>query len=170
MNNPNQNKIMSKRAKLIGSVVLAGVAVATWRFMSPSAEVAFVARPQTMPAPAGSAPTVKPPEAVAAPARVPPPQDEPRQTSLVALQPAEHRNDSNSLTERTLVGTKWERDGFALEFGAAGKLLIGGRERAKWSVVGQRVRLYRDTTGEEHWLDIVGDKLMWNGQEIGRAP
>ena len=47
---------------------------------------------------------------------------------------------------------------------------ISGRERAQWRVEGLRVRLYRDTTGEEHWLDIVGNKLLWNGQEIGRVP
>ena len=76
----------------------------------------------------------------------------------------------SALNERTLVGTKWERDGFGLEFGADGKLVIGGRERAKWCVEGSRIHLYRDTTGEEHWLDIVGNKLMWEGQEIGRVP
>jgi hypothetical protein len=76
--------------------------------------------------------------------------------------------------------TPWQNDsrnasavqgkgGFAIEFGADGKLLIGGRERAKWRLEGRRVRLYRDTTGEEHWLDIVGDKLMWEGQEIDRV-
>ena len=50
-----------------------------------------------------------------------------------------------------------------------GKLLIAGSERAKWSVQGVRIRLYRDTTGEEHWLDIVGNKLMWEGREVGRV-
>ena len=78
--------------------------------------------------------------------------------------------DPSALNERTLVGTKWERDGFGLEFGADGKLVIGGRERAKWRVEGSRIHLYRDTTGEEHWLDIAGNKLMWEGQEIGRVP
>jgi len=78
--------------------------------------------------------------------------------------------DLPSLNERTLIGTKWERDGFGFEFGPGGKLLIGGRERATWRVEGRRVRLYRDTTGEEHWLDIVGARLMWQGREIGRIP
>jgi hypothetical protein len=73
------------------------------------------------------------------------------------------------LDERALVGTKWEREGFSLEFGADGRLLIGGRERARWRVEGSRVQLHRDATGEEHWLDIVGQKLLWEGQEIGRV-
>ena len=74
-----------------------------------------------------------------------------------------------ALDERTLVGTKWERDGFGFEFGADGTLLIGGRERAQWRVVGSRLRLYRDDTGEEHWLDIAGNRLLWEGREIGRV-
>ena len=122
-------------------------------------------------APAAVAPSpVKTPKALAAPDPSPPPQAEPLQTNLAASQLAERRGEANPLTERALVGTKWERDGFGLEFGANGNLLVGGRERAKWSVAGQRVRLYRDSTGEEHWLDIVGNKLLWNGQEIGRVP
>ena len=59
------------------------------------------------------------------------------------------------LNEQTLAATKWRQGAFSLEFGDNGKLLIG---------------LYRDTTGEEHWVDIVGDKLMWEGQEISRVP
>src|SRR5688572_14605458 len=62
----------------------------------------------------------------------------------------DHEPLTDGLNERTLVGTK--------------------RERAQWRVEGSRVRLYRDRTGEEHWLDIVGNKLMWKGQEIGRVP
>ena len=92
------------------------------------------------------------------------------QSGLAATQPAERHDEPDALTAQNLVGTKWEREGFGLEFGANGKLLIAGRERAQWRVEGQRVRLYRDATGEEHWLDIAGQKLLWNGQEIGRVP
>jgi hypothetical protein len=161
---------MSMRAKLIGGVVLAAVALATWKFMTPRVELSFVGTPQPVPGAATTAPPpVKTPKSVAAPAPVPTRQEGLLQSNLAASQLTERRDDPNSLTERTLVGTKWEREGFGLEFGAAGKLLIGGRERANWRVEGQRVRLYRDTTGEEHWLDIVGNKLMWEGQEIGRV-
>lgn len=74
--------------------------------------------------------------------------------------------DATVLNEHTLVGTKWGHDGFNLEFGADGKLFIGGQERAQWQVQGSRIRLYRDDTGEEHWLDIVSNQLMWEGQEL----
>jgi hypothetical protein len=162
---------MSVRAKLIGGVVLAAVALATWKFMTPRVELSFVGTPQADPGPAtATPPPVKIHKAAAAPDPVPPMQEPPLQSNLTASQHAERRDDPNALTEQTLVGTKWEREGFGLEFGAAGKLLICGRERANWRVEGQRVRLYRDTTGEEHWLDIVGNKLMWEGQEIGRVP
>ena len=83
---------------------------------------------------------------------------------------AEAAAESKPLDQTTLVGTKWEREGFGFEFGAGGKLFIGGRERAQWRVEGSRIRLYRDATGEEHWLDIVGDKLVWEGREIARRP
>ena len=89
---------------------------------------------------------------------------------LATADRAERPEDPNVLTEQSLVGTTWERDGFRVEFGAAGKLLIGGRERAKWHVEGHRVRLYREETGEEHWLDIAGNRLLWNGQELARTP
>ena len=160
---------MSIRAKLIGSVVLAAIALATWRFLSGSDEVSLVNTPQPVAKSAAiNRPQATIPETVAG--SVSPLQKESLQSSSAAALPAERRDGSNTLTERTLVGTKWAREGFGLEFAVAGKLLIGGRERAQWSVEGQRVRLYRETTGEEHWLDIVGDKLLWNGQEIGRVP
>ena len=139
------------RAKLIGVVALAVVALALWRFLSGPA-VQNEARPASV-VPARNAT-----EAGRAPS-----------------QTAEPAVELNVLNERTLIGTRWEREGFGLEFGANGKLLIGGRERASWRVEGSRIRLYRDATPagralEEHWLDIVGDKLMWEGREIGRVP
>ena len=139
--------------------------------MTPRVELSFVGTPEPVPGPATATPApVKIPKSVATPDPVPPRQGGPLHSNLAASQPVERRDDPNALTERTLVGTKWEREGLGLEFGADGKLLSGGRERANWRVEGQRVRLYRETTGEEHWLEIVGNKLMWEGQEIGRVP
>ena len=152
---------MSLRAKVISSIVLAAAALVAWRFTSPPVEVLPVKAPPILPEPlATTQPTVETREAAAAPESLPPARQ----------QSAKPVPDPDALNERTLVGTKWARDGFGLEFGADGRLLIGGRERAQWRVEGQRIRLYRDTTGEEHWLDIAGHKLMWEGQEIGRVP
>jgi hypothetical protein len=120
------------------------------------------------PRPQGTVPVSEP---AAAPDSVAPAPEKPAPTPSSSAERLAARPvpDANPLNERTLIGTKWEREGFGFEFGPDGKLLIGGRERAKWRVEGGRIRLYRDTTGEEHWLDIVGNKLMWEGQEIGRV-
>jgi len=161
---------MSMRAKLISSVVLAAIALATWRFVAPPTGVPRVEARKPAPDPAAApAPQVETPEPAAALAPFPPAQEAPAPTQN-SFAESQSVVDPSALNERTLVGTKWERDGFGLEFGADGKLLIGGRERAKWRIEGSRIHLYRDTTGEEHWLDIVGKKLMWEGQEIGRVP
>ena len=160
---------MSTRAKLIGSVAFALVALVAWRFYSPTTELPLV---DTLPPAAelatGPVALVAPKPVAPVPARTV--HNELMQRTPAASQPAPPVPDANALNERTLVGTRWQRGGFGLEFGADGKLLIGGRERARWRVEGPRIRLYRDATGEEHWLEIVGNKLMWEGQEIGRAP
>ena len=139
------------RGKLLGCVLLAGVVLAAGWFLS---------RPAGRPLRSQS---------VAAPASAAPEQPAPTLLPAAGPQPSESGPDSEALTERTLVGSRWERDGFGIEFGAHGRLFIGGRQRAQWRVEGRRVRLYRGTTGEEHWLDIVGNKLLWEGQQIGRV-
>ena len=135
------------RAKIIGSIALMVVAATLCRFVSGPRDAPVADAPE------GSQSNQNRP---AVHART----SAPEALSIV---------QSNVLNEQTLVGTTWERDGFKIEFGSDGKLLIGGRERAKWRVEGSRVRLYRDTTGEEHWLDIVDNKLTWKDQEISRV-
>ena len=160
------------RAKLTGIVALSALALAAWRFLSSTPQAPRVDASHQAPRPAGASRLpVKTPGFATARHPVPPVREKPvpRQNGETESQPVEPIAQPEALNERALVGTEWEREGFSLEFGADGKLFIGGRERAKWSVEGQRVRLYRDTTGEEHWLDIVGDKLMWDGQEISRV-
>lgn len=137
------------RVKLISGVVLVAVALALWRFM-----------PGLAGGPSTETPSL----------RGRSPSHEPLASRTNSGQPPASPTAEPTLNERTLVGTKWEREGFGIEFGADGKLLIGGRERARWRVEGSRIRLYRETTGEEHWLDIVGDRLLWEGKEIGRVP
>ncbi len=156
---------MNTPARLFWSVVLVAIVFATAWFIRPAADTPL---PKLPPLSRGE------PEPV--PAAVLPPQTEspnagaPKPGRAAQPRAAEPASDPNELNERTLVGTAWERDGFRLEFGANGQLLIAGFPRAKWRVEGRRIRLYHDTTGEEHWLEIAGDKLLWQGQEIGRAP
>ena len=157
-------------ARVKWTLTLAAVVLAAWWFLSTP-----LTTPITKAPPLPEIRAVREPPVVARP-----PLDAPAPAAASGSYPAESRplarlppeppSNLQSLNERTLIGTRWERDGFGVEFGPGGKLLIGGRERAKWRVEGQRVRLYRDTTGEEHWLDIVGAKLMWEGREFGRTP
>ncbi len=155
---------MSVRAKFIYSVVLVALVLVAWTFTRPPAGAPFVpSQSPASPAASASSPPVEPSEPAAAPKKLAATQTNGTESPLVELAGTE------TLNERTLIGTKWERERFAIEFGADGKLLIGGRERAQWRVEGSRIRLYHDTTGEEHWLDIVSNRLMWEGQEIGRV-
>ena len=71
------------------------------------------------------------------------------------------------LDARTLEGSTWGRDGFELECAPGGELRVGGKARARWQIVGNRIRLY-DQRGEEHWLDIADGGITWNGEEVGR--
>ena len=156
---------MSPKTRLLLSAVLAAMAVVVWKTMSPSVE-----GPAREPGVAHPPPVDSPrPEPTSLPAVAGAGRPGASENGSDESRAAEANTDSGPLDETTLVGTKWEREGFGLEFGANGKLLIGGRERAQWRVEGSRIRLYRDTTGEEHWLDIVGGKLMWEGQVISRV-
>jgi hypothetical protein len=153
---------MRMRVKLITGFVLITLALALWKFMSLPTQSRPEAATQGETGGMEFLPVRKDLQSAA------------RATNVLAVKSAEDGTPYR-LNERTLVGTKWEREGFGIEFSADGKLLIGGRERARWCVEGSRVRLYRDATPsgrppEEHWLDIVGNKLMWEGQELGRVP
>ncbi|MEW6303853.1 MAG: hypothetical protein AB1705_10305 [Verrucomicrobiota bacterium] len=144
---------MSARARV--GIALAALVIAAW-LLKPRPETTPPEKQPTAPVPV-AAPRVETHTPVDS-------QPAPQKST-----PGEVAPPAGTLNERTLVGTQWERDGFRLEFGADGRLLIGGRERARWRVEGSRIRLYRETTGEEHWLDIAGNKLMWEGQELGRV-
>ena len=163
---------MSARARFIIAVVFGAMVLLTWRFTSrPVAVQSVQARPTASPPDKNRQPPdgnsdvsnlhgpVAPLTVIGAPSR----------SGSASSQSDKPTDDREALNERTLVGTKWEREGFGIEFGADGKLLIAGRERAKWQIAGGRIRLYRDATGEEHWLDIVGNTLKWEGREIGRV-
>src|SRR2546427_7212803 len=137
---------MSMRANLISSVVLAAIALATWRFVAPPTGVPRVEARKPAPDPeAAPAPQVETPEPAAALAPFPPAQEAPAPTQN-SFAESQSVVDPSALNERTLVGTKWERDGFGLEFGVDGKLLIGGGGSAEGGVEGSRLHLYLATT------------------------
>jgi len=98
-------------------------------------------------APAPAAPPAAPPEA----------------------KPAEPAAVAPMLTAETLAGTKWQDNKIEVAFLPDGRWQLNGRICAKWEVNGDKVRIF-DDKGEEHFVDIVGDSLAFNGQKIGRAP
>ncbi len=159
-------KLVSRPIKLICGLILVALALAAWRFRPPRSTppLAEAPQPAAEPVSASGPPIdgVRPIPGLSVRARPATGQTESAQSQSPV-------SDSGVLNEQLLVGTKWARDGFGLEFASNGKLLIGGRERAQWRVEGSRIRLYRDTTGEEHWLEMVGGKLMWEGKEISRV-
>ncbi|MCX5772082.1 MAG: hypothetical protein NTZ09_17665 [Candidatus Hydrogenedentes bacterium] len=132
------------------------------------------------PAPAPVTPIVEAPAPVEAPTAAveePPAAPAPEQPAEAA--PAEPPKEP--LNARTLAGTKWKPDfptdpnqgmmqgkKLEIEFAPDGTWRINDQVRAKWAVEGKRVKIF-DDKGEVHYLDIVGDKLMFGGEEIQRA-
>src|SRR2546429_9287570 len=112
------------RSKPIGAACLPAIALATWRFVPPPTEAPLLeARKPPPDRAAAPAPRFETPEPAASLAPFPPAQESPAPTQSSF---AESRSvvDPTALNERTHVGTKRERDGFGLAFGADGKLVI----------------------------------------------
>lgn len=117
--------------------------------------------PPPPPAPAPPAPEPQP--AVVAPAPAPEPAPAPA-PEPAAQEPAK----PSKWNAETLGGTKWKaKDPKTpdFEFTRDGKWKVKDRVASKWSFEGNRIRLY-DDKGEEHFIDVVGDKLMFGGEEI----
>ena len=122
------------------------------------------------------APAPAPAEQPAAAVEQPPAESAPEQP----LEVAQAETPKEPLNARTLAGTKWkpafptENQGMIqdkkveVEFAPDGTWRINDQPRAKWTVEGKRVKIFNDK-GEVHYLDIVGDKLMFEGEEIERA-
>src|SRR2546430_6945166 len=158
---------MSMRAKLISSVVLAAILLATWRFVSPPTGVPRVESRKPAPYPgADPVPRFETPEPAAVLAPFPPTQEShaPTQSSFAESQSVV---DPSALNERTLVGTKWERDGFRLEFGADGKLVIGGGASGRGGAGGCSRAPLRGTTGDGRTSDGERQQIRWGGETNG---
>ena len=165
-------------ALIIVAVVAAVIMLQRGKVEPPPAPPAPAPAPE--PAPPAT-PIVEPPEPAPAPVEEPaaaveePPA--PEQPAEVA--PAEPPKEP--LNARTLAGTKWKPDfptgkqevnmtppKVEVEFAPDGTWRINNQVRAKWTVEGKRVKIF-DDKGEVHYLDIEGDKLMFEGKEIQRA-
>jgi len=38
--------------------------------------------------------------------------------------------------------------------------------RAKWTIEGDRVKIYKDGSDEVHYIDIVNNKLVYDGKVV----
>lgn len=158
------------RNVLIGAVVVVAVVVGLliWRALGTSTAKTPVEAPPPVQKPAPAPVPPPPPEPQAAPepepspvpVADPTPAPPPVSSSGVAPTPA-------YLNQETLTGTKWKDGPMEMELAPNGEWKVAGRTRAKWKVEGKRVKIY-DDKGEEHFLDIVGNKLMFEGKEVSR--
>lgn len=134
--------------------------------------------PAAAPAPKPTAPTIPPPPPAPKPepAAAPTPPA-PAPVATAAPEPPKPTTSPSSITEATLVNTKWgpktapeKAHGKAIEFEFAPDhvLKIGGNNRAKWRIEGQQIVMYSDD-GETHVLDIVNGKIMFQGEELQKG-
>ena len=177
------NKSMLVLSALIIVAVVATVIMLQWGKAAPLPQPPAAPTPAPAPEPAPAAtPIVEPPapapvEEPAAAVEAPP--AEPAPEGPVEVAPAEPPKEP--LNARTLVGTKWKPDFPAnpkntsmrdikveFEFAPDGTWRVNDQVRAKWTVEGKRVKIF-DDKGEVHYLDIEGDKLMFEGKEVQRA-
>ncbi|MBN2310577.1 MAG: hypothetical protein JXR94_16510 [Candidatus Hydrogenedentes bacterium] len=158
---------------LVVAVVVCAGAVGFW-MASGGPEKGGASGP---PEPAGGARGVAPPEkgAEAEPTRIEPPApvsegheqpDRLPEGFLEALtEGTEKPFEGVPITDETLKGCKYRQDRVVVEFAADHRWLFNGEARAKWEIVGNRVRIY-DDKGEEHFVDIRGDKLMVGDEHV----
>ncbi|MBX7258063.1 MAG: hypothetical protein K1Y02_17005 [Candidatus Hydrogenedentes bacterium] len=151
------------RKTLIGLVILlcAG-GVLTWQLMekskpAPTQPAAQLKQQPPIPAKPALVPVVA---EVSAPTKA---EDRAAQSS-----PAPQAAAETPLTAETLAGTRWQDDKIDIAFLPDGRWQMNGRICAKWEVNGDKVRIF-DDKGEEHFVDIVGSSLAFNGKKIGRA-
>jgi len=74
------------------------------------------------------------------------------------------------ITVETLTGCKEVQQlggaSVTIEYARNGEWKVNGNSRAKWTIEGNRVKIYKDGTDEVHYVDIVNNKLVYNGKEI----
>lgn len=75
------------------------------------------------------------------------------------------------ITIETLTGCKevqqFKEAQIVIEYAPNGEWLVNGNKRAQWTIVGNQVKIYRDDMPDEvHYIDIVNNKLVYNGKEL----
>lgn len=74
------------------------------------------------------------------------------------------------ITVETLTGCKEVQNlqgtPLEIEYAPNGVWKVNGNARAQWTIEGNRVKVYKDGTDEVHYIDIVGNKLVYEGKEV----
>lgn len=161
----------------------AGIALIVIIALGVAGVVAWQMRPgsvQTTPAPESPKPepqpqvqnNVTPPKPVEPPkqAAEEAPKETPKEETAQAAPPAEDPFGGKPITVETLTGCKEvQKMGNAtlnFEYAPNGEWKVNGNVRAKWTIEGNKVKIYKDGTDEVHYIDIVGNKLVYNGKEV----
>jgi hypothetical protein len=73
------------------------------------------------------------------------------------------------ITVATLTGCKevqkFQNADITIEYAPNGEWKVNGNVRAKWTIEGNKVKIY-DDKGEVHYIDIVNNKLVYNGKDV----
>ncbi|MDX9973948.1 MAG: hypothetical protein RBU21_13270 [FCB group bacterium] len=154
---------MSRNSLVVAIVVaICVIGIAAWWTGLPSAPEPPVPVAKAAVKPAPPAPPAPKPAAEPVVAEAPAPQ------APVEAEPAVPAGPK-ILTAETLKGTKWKGDMVDFNFLPDGRWQMGNRICAKWEVEGGRVRVYSES-GEEHFFDIQGESLAFEGRKLGKLP
>jgi len=171
-----RNKIMKRNVwvVLIVAVLLGVLGVVAWQMLLRETQPVPASPPPSVSVPTppkvDAPPPVPPPVAPAVPSTPPaapekaveePPKEAPAKVDPFGGRP---------ITVETLTGCKEVQNlkdaQLVIEYAPDGVWKVNGNPRAKWTIEGNRVKIYKDGTDEVHYIDIVGNKLVYDGKEL----
>lgn len=120
---------------------------------------------------------VVPPAAAPAPVPGPEPEQDPaavtEEPASTVPEAAPENGDpfgGQPITVETLTGCKQIQQlgdaQLVVEFAPNGEWKMNGNVRAKWTIEGDRVKIYKDGSDEVHYIDIVNNKLVYDGKVV----
>lgn len=164
------------RTVLIVVVLLGALGVIAWQMWPkdtppPAPEAPKATKPAPQPAQVQVVPPPEAPEVQAAVPAEPPAIPEEVGTEPVEQAPAEEDPfGGRPITIQTLTGCKevqqFQGAQIVMEYARNGEWKVNGNVRAKWTIEDGRVKVYKDGSEEVHYVDIVGNKLQYNGKDV----
>ncbi|HOD49992.1 MAG TPA: lipocalin family protein [Candidatus Hydrogenedentes bacterium] len=165
---------------LIAAVVVCVVAALVWWPRSEETPALLPAQPDPPRVEKPQTPLPAPP-VVEAPAPAPsepqppeePPAAVPEEVTQAVPEQAPATDDpfgGKPITVETLTGCKEVQQigngQLVIEYGANGEWKMNGNVRAKWTIEGDKVKIYKDGTDEVHYIEIINNKLVYNGKVL----